>query len=307
MNPTMTLTSGVQHLAAGDAAARIACGCPAGAVSRLVGFIVVLLAWQIALLAALLCGFVDLGHYAGFHFISCAVLVAWLVWRWSAAPIASPCPVALQMVAWTAAAGPFGAFVAAALAFWPAPIRADVMTSHVVESPTADGSVIERAELMHLAMRDRRIRIEGAHHIRPLMDVIAEGSQSEKLEAMGVVYRRYDAALGPVLKRALQDPDTSIRVLAATVTAKLNATFSRKIGDCQAASDAAPNLAQSWRDIAEARLAYAESGLLEGARARTEIETAIVDLARAAEIDPTDRDTVSRLNRARQRLAVWRT
>ena len=53
-------------------------------------------------------------------------------------------------------------------------------------------------------------------------------------------------------------------------------------------------------------LAYAESGLLEASRARTEIESAISDLVRAAEIDRLDRETVNRLASAR-RLAVWMT
>ena len=72
------------------------------------------------------------------------------------------------------------------------------------------------------------------------------------------------------------------------------------------ATDATPNLAQSWRNIADARLAYAESGLLEAPRARAEIEFAIGDLLRAAEIDPVDRETSGRLDRARLQLAAWK-
>jgi len=315
---------------------------PAGLVARLLGFSVVLLGWQIALAGTLLDGLVGLGTYAGIHFGGCMVLAAWLVWRRDAARVPGPYLTTLQIVAWSAAAGPFGAFVAVSLAFGPGPIGAGLMTDmadlwrrtlrrrsqkhgftwermtkrvaewlpaprirHDVENQPADPSAIDRVESIHLAMRDRRIRVEGAHHIRPLMDVIAEGSQSEKLEALGVVYRKYDAGLGVVLRRALQDPDTPIRVLAATVTAKLNATFSRKIGDCQAATVAMPDLVQSWQNLAAARLAYAASGLLEASRARVEIEAAIGDLARAAAIDPLDRDSGSRLDSARRQLAAW--
>src|SRR5260370_37419557 len=95
------------------------------------------------------------------------------------------------------------------------------------------------------------------------MDVIAEGSQSEKFEALGVVYRRYEARLSAVLKRALRDPDTSVRVLAATVTATLHTTSSRKIGDCQTAAAAKPSLAQHRRALPDARPAHAENSLLE--------------------------------------------
>jgi hypothetical protein len=316
---------------------------PAGLVAGLLGFSVVLLGWQVALTAALLDGLVGLGAYAGIHFGGCILLAAWLVWRRNAARVPDPYLTALQILAWSAAAGPFGAFVAVSLAFGPGPIGAGVMTDvvdlwrrrlqrrsqkagfawdwmtnrvaewlpaphilHDVENRPDDPSAIDRVESIHLAMRDRRIRVEGAHHIRPLMDVIAEGSQSEKLEALGVVYRKYDAGLGVVLKRALQDPDTPIRVLAATVTAKLNATFSRKIGDCQAATVAMPDLAQSWQNLAAARLAYAESGLLEASRARVEIAAATEDLARAAAIDPLERHSGSRLDSARRQLATWR-
>jgi len=299
MNPAIALSGGPVSTAQGGYF-------PTGFVSRLLGFVVALLGWQIALLVALLCGLVELGAYLAIHLASGLVLVAWLVWRRSAVPVDSLCAAALQIVVWSAVAGPFGTFVAAALAFRPASIRAPVMTGGDGESLRADTSEIKRATHVHLAMLDHRIRLEGAHHSRPLMDVIAEGSQLEKLEALAVVYRKYDAGLAAVLKRALRDRDTSIRVLAATITAKLNGTFSRKIGDCQTAVAAMPDLAQSWRNIAEARLAYANSGLLEASRARIEIESAIGDLARAAELDPIDRSTGDRLDGARHQLVAWR-
>ena len=306
MKPAMALTSGTQMLAArGATAPRVrGPGCLSGLVSHLLGFVVVLFAWQIALLIALLRGLIELDVYVGIHFAGCLVLAAWLFLGSSAAALDSPDSAVPQIVAWSAFAGPFGVFVAAALLFRPAPIRSEDMWSNDIENLRTDRHDSKRVGHMHLALLDHRVRLKGADHIRPLMDVIAEGPQSEKLEALGVLYRRYGADLGAVLKRALKDPDTSVRVLAATVAAKLHATFGRKIGDCQAATDATPNLAQSWRNIADARLAYAESGLLEAPRARAEIEFAIGDLLRAAEIDPVDRETSGRLERARLQLAA---
>jgi hypothetical protein len=308
MKHAMALTSGTQMLAArGAAALRVrGIGSLSGLVSHLLVFVVVLLAWQIALLIALLSGLIELGVYLGIHFAGCLALAAWLIRGSSAADLDSPDSAALQIIAWTAFVGPFGVFVATALSFQQAPIRWEVMSDDDVEHPKIDRHQSKRVEHMHLALLDHRVRLKGADRIRPLMDVVAEGSRSEKLEALGVLYRRYGAELGPVLKRALKDPDTSVRVLAATVAAKLHGKFGRTIGDCQAATDATPNLAQSWRNIADARLAYAESGLLEAQRARAEIEFAIGDLSRAAEIDPVDRETRSRLERARHRLAVWK-
>jgi hypothetical protein len=302
MNPAATLGASAQEPAGRGATAPDARRRRSALL--VIGLLVTLLGWQIALWVALLDGFVGLGAYAGIHFGGCMVLAAWLLWRRNGAGVDGPSLTLLQIVGWSAAAGPFGAFVAVALAFGPGPLRAGVVTDHDVENRPADRS-IDRVEAIHLAMQDRRIRVEGARHIRPLMDVVAEGSQLEKLEALGVVYRKYDSRLSVVLKRALQDPDTPVRVLAATVTAKLNATFTRKIGDSQAATVATPNLAQAWQNLAAARLAYAESGLLEASRARVEIEAAMGDLARAAAIDPLDRDSGSRLDSARRQLAAW--
>src|SRR5262245_16124209 len=269
MTPTMVLTPGTSLSVRGTTAPidrRIRCSF--GLLSPTVGFVVVLLCWQIALLLALLWEFVEPGRYAGIHFVGCLGLTAWLCRRSNAAVGDS---AALQIVAWSAFAGPFGVFVAAALVLRPAAIHSEDRSGSGAESLTVDRDDSKRIEDVHLALLDRRVRLECASHISPLMDVLAEGSQSEKLEALGVLYRKFDADLGPVLKRALQDPDAPVRVLAATVAAKLHATFSHTIGDRQAAADAAPKLTQNWQRIADARLAYAESGLLEAPRARTEI------------------------------------
>jgi hypothetical protein len=308
MKRAMALTSGTLMLGArGATALRVrGIGSPSGLVSHLLVFVVVLLAWQIALLIALLSELIELDLYLGNHFAGCLALAAWLFRGLRAAELDSADSAALQIVAWTAFAGPFGVFVAAALSFQQGSIHSEVMSGNDVEDTRIDRHQSKRVEHMHLALLDHRVRLTGADSIRPLMDVIAEGARSEKLEALGGLYRRYGADLGPVLKRALKDPDTSVRVLAATVAAKLHGTFGRKIGDCQAATDATPNLAQSWRNIADARLGYAESGLLEAQRACAEIEFAIGDLLRAAEIDPADRETRSRLEGARRQLAAWK-
>jgi hypothetical protein len=269
------------------------------------GFALVILGWQIALFVALFNGVIQLGAYAGIHFLGCTVLAAWLVWRLSRSAVGERNSAALQIVAWSAFAGPFGAFVATVLAFPKALIPSSIPSDSGTNDLTTDRSEIERVERAHIALLDRRVRLDGASGIRPLMDVIAEGSRSEKLEALRVVYRRYEAGLRTVLKRALQDPDTSVRVLAATVTAKLHATYGRAIDDRQAEAAVNPELAQNWQTLAKARLEYAESGLLESARARAQIEFAIDDLSRAAELDSAGGASATLLDRARRQLTAW--
>ena len=240
----------------------------AGLTGWLRSFVIMLLAWQIALFLALFIGDIQLGAYAGIHILGCLVLAAWLVRRLKGSVVDERNSVALQIVAWSAFAGPFGAFVATALAFPTALIPSRIPLDGAADDLTTDRSEIERVERVHIALLDRRVRLEGASRIRPLMDVTAEGSRSEKLEALRVIYRKYEAGLSTVLNRALRDPDTSVRVLAATVIAKLNATYSRNIGARQIEAAANPNAAQNWQTLAEARLAYAQSGLLEPPRAR---------------------------------------
>src|SRR3569623_1012318 len=137
------------------------------------------------------------------------------------------------------------------------------------------------------------------------MDVIADGSQPAKLEALGVVFRKFETKLVGVLRRGLRDPDASVRVLAATVISKLHAVFVGKLGVYQSATAAHPLAPLSWRNLGEARLAYAASDLLENDQARAQIESAVGDLSRARELDPTDEASEGQLASARRQLSAW--
>lgn len=247
----------------------------------LLGFAILLLSWQIALFFALFDGLIQLAVFAGIHVFGCLALAALPAYRLRRTIADQRNSAALQIVGWSAFAGPFGAFVATALAFPTASrIESDA------DDLATDRFAIERVEHVHGALLDRRVRLEGASRIRPLMDVITEGSRAEKLEALRVVYQKYEAGLSTVLDRALRDSDTSVRVLTATVIAKLNANYSRDIGNRQRETAANPELAQNWRALAETRLAYAQSGLLDPPRAQAQIELAIGDISRAAGLDP---------------------
>ena len=109
-----------------------------GLANKLSGFAVLLLVWQIALLLALLDGMIDLGAYAGIHCFSCAGLAAYLAWCLKASASGDRYSAALQIVAWSAVAGPFGTFVAAALSLPAAPISPKVLRDVDIDSLTAD-------------------------------------------------------------------------------------------------------------------------------------------------------------------------
>ena len=302
MKPAIAFSAGAQLLAArGDIGrlVRLVDGFN-GLAGWLLAFVAVLLGWQTVLLLALVGEFIDLGTYAAIQFLGSLAWAAWPAWRLNAGGDDGRYATALQIVALSGLAGPFGGVVALALTLPSAPLQPKAVPDD--DSPPSDRPVIRGVEGMHVALLDRRIRIEGACRINPLMDVIAEGVQAEKLEALGVIYRRYEARLSIVLKRAMQDSDASVRVLAATVISKLHGTYTRKIGDCQAAAAAQPELAQNWRELAEARIGYAGSGLLEAPRARVQIESAIDDLSRAVELHPADLELADCLEKARRRL-----
>ncbi len=91
-------------------------------------------------------------------------------------------------------------------------------------------SELTRLELLHGSLLDRRLRLGHAHAIRPLLDVMIEGTQVEKLDALSLISKRYAPALAPALRRALEDKDGSVRVLAATVMAQQHNAFTKRIG-----------------------------------------------------------------------------
>ena len=304
MKPAIAFSAGAQLLATRGDIGRLVWLVDGfkGLAGWLLAFVAALLGWQTVLLLALVGEFIDLGTYAAIHFLGSLAWAAWPAWRLNAGGDNGRYATVLQIVALSALAGPFGAVVALALTLPSAPLQPKAVPDADTDSPPSDRPVIRGVEGMHVALLDRRIRIEGACRINPLMDVIAEGVQAEKLEALGVIYRRYEARLSIVLKRAMQDSDASVRVLAATVISKLHGTFTRKIGDCQAAAAAQPELAQNWRELAEARIGYAGSGLLEAPRARVQVESAVDDLSRAVELHPADLELAGCLEMARRRL-----
>ena len=211
---------------------------------------------------------------------------------------------ALQIVAWSAFGGAFGAFVGMTIAF----TARDETAVRALRPPGADGLNdgvdIDAIAKAHIGLLDRRVRIEGAARVRPIVDVLADGSRLEKLEALRVMYRRHERTLSVLLKQALRDTDNSVRVLAATVMAKLHGTFSRDIGDRQTDAAEAPDQARAWRLLAQSRLAYAGSGLMEPSRGRTEVEIALADLTRAIVLDSSDATLVALFEETRETLAA---
>jgi hypothetical protein len=232
----------------------------------------------------------DTAVYMSFHLGLCAMTATFGLW-WVRLAIATEdtrdaVALVLQVVAWTALAGPFGTFIAAALL-----VPRSAAASHAEAANAAGGtsdrrSELTRLELLHGSLLDRRLRLEHAHTIRPLLDVMIEGTQIEKLDALSLVSKRYASALVPALRRAFGDKDGSVRVLAATVMAQQHNAFTKRIGALHASATAAPEQADHWSELGQAHLDYAGSGLLEASRAEAEAGHAAAHFARAVALEP---------------------
>jgi hypothetical protein len=262
--------------------------------------IAVLLCLECALFVAFLAGRLDTPRYVAGHLLLCAGTAALGLWRLRPGREAvgrDEAATLLQAAAWSALAGPFGAVIAGALLV---PRRAARTGDEVAAAPATTRLELTRQEALHRSLLDSRLRLEGAHTVRPMLEIIIEGTQLEKFDALGLISKHYDPALAPALKRALVDRDGSVRVLAATVMAQQHGTYTKRIGAAQDAAKTAPEVAARWSDLGQAHFDYARCGLLETGRAGAELARAIANLARAVELDPADTLAPSRLEVARR-------
>lgn len=262
---------------------------------------------QSALFLAFAADHLDMGLYISFHLGVCAITAMFGGWCFRAPSAAErvndKTAMVLQVVAWAILAGPFGTLIAIALL-----VPRSAGATHI-EATTGQHSELTRLELLHGSLLDRRLRVERAHAIRPLLDVIIDGTQIEKFDALSVISKRYAPALAPALRAALRDRDGSVRVLASTVMAQQHDAFTKRIGVLQAIAREAPETSNHWKELGQAHLDYSESGLLETSRAEAEVRYALAHLSRAAALYPAAAAVVqARLDvaalRGQQTLAV---
>jgi hypothetical protein len=269
----------------------------AARITRPMLLVFCLLCLESTLFLAFATGRLETGAFVNLHLAVCAATATfgfWWVGATSTAAVADDKIAAvLQSVAWTVLAGPFGTVVAAALLV---PRKAGA--SHTEAAASRPG--LARLELLHGSLLDSRMRLEHAHAIRPLLDVIIEGRQLEKFDALSLISKRYDPALAPALRRALEDKDASVRVLAATVLAQQNNSHTKRIGALQAIARAEAGTASDWSELGQAHFDYAVCGLLETSRVEIEVSHALDYLARATELDPGNAVAAARLVTVRQ-------
>ncbi len=133
-------------------------------------------------------------------------------------------------------------------------------------------------------------------------DVMRIGSTQQKRAVIGLISRHFRPVFAPALLQALNDPDASVRVQAASASARIESKQSEIEIDLQAKMKAAP------KDLA-ARLAYARhldnyasSGLVDDVRARTLRMTAEPIFQRLLMQNPQDQELRLTLGRLLIRL-----
>lgn len=241
-----------------------------------------------ALFLALAASRLTVAQYILLHVGSCAMGTAlglcWIWWRDPDEHAGSRSTVLLHAMAGVLLAGPFGAAVAAVLLV-PRAAATGGGEGVLAPDPVGDPEVM-RLEELHNSLLDRRLRFAQAHAIRPLLDVMIDGTPTEKLEALRVMARRYVPELAPAIRLALEDKDAAVRVFAATVIAHQNNLHTKRIGALRIIAQGTPECSDHWRELAQAHADYAASGLLETSRAEAEARQAQAYRARAAQVLP---------------------
>ena len=192
-----------------------------------------LLALELMLFLAFATARITMFSYMGVHAGLCVAALAaggrWAGRHSHGREAADRTAMVLQLVAWTGLAGPFGALTAVGLL-----VPRNVGANGRGRDSARGQAEMSRLELLHGSLLDRRLRLETAHSIRSLMDVIIDGTQFEKLDALSLISKSFVPALAPPLKRALEDKDAAVRVLAATVMAQQHTSR------CDRSADSAP-------------------------------------------------------------------
>jgi hypothetical protein len=130
----------------------------------------------------------------------------------------------------------------------------------------------------------------------PFMDILKKGTDKQKQAMLILVINHYDPKFAPVLKEALNDDDSSVRVLAATGMSKIDSQFTErnlsleKMEDGQKNPDHHKNLGLLYDD-------YVHSGILDDARDSEYSERAIQNYLEHLRYHPEDLAMRVKVNR----------
>ena len=121
----------------------------------------------------------------------------------------------------------------------------------------------------------------GAAAVDSFTDVMTVGSPQQKQAVIALVSRHFRPSFTPALKLGLGDSDPSVRVQAATATARVEHEFNERWQKLERAADSAPDSAAARHALARHLDDYAFCGLLDANREQ-ELRRKALDQYRAA-------------------------
>lgn len=174
--------------------------------------------------------------------------------------------LALQLTLWTAVAGTLGALIwlAAVAAARGEPQNGDHFPDLMNAQIHDEGA--SRLNDLRANIRDDRVRLNGAHEIKALCDIFLGDCDRSKLNALVALARNYDRCMAPALALALSSRDAAVRVLGASVLARLQQRHADTVTTSAARTELEPRSADAWRALAHAHMTFARSGLLNRER-----------------------------------------
>lgn len=121
----------------------------------------------------------------------------------------------------------------------------------------------------------------GAAAVDSFTDVMTVGSPQQKQAVIALVSRHFRPSFTPALRLGLADSDPSVRVQAATATARVEHEFNERWLKLERAADSAPDSAAARHALARHLDDYAFCGLLDANREQ-ELRRKALDYYRAA-------------------------
>lgn len=155
------------------------------------------------------------------------------------------------------------------------------------------------ADQYQAIMRGER---SGESAVASFIDVLRRGSTDKKIAVIALLSKNFRPDFAPVLKVALSDETSAIRVQAATAVAKIEDRFVKQVQKFERALERSPNDNAHKRQLAMLYDAYAFTGILDAARERANREKALDLWIEVFGSDPTNEEAWLAVGRLLMRL-----
>lgn len=227
---------------------------------------------ELALFCAALIGLVDWVAAIGLHVGICALL-GLLVW--SVGRRGGDVRHACWLVWMTLTLGPAGPVAAAALALMTLAfgrVAKPFDEWYDALFPDDEESESERLYRRLLSGREDAV-VEGS--VSSLTDVLFTGSTRAKQAVVALLARRFRSEFAPALRMALNDPEASIRVQAATAASTIEERYHNRRLELEAKAKKEPKEADLALDLARHLDDYAYAGVLDADRQQATMAAAL--------------------------------